>query len=96
MVGLVMGVLFRDARLFALPPNTGGLGVALPLLWLQRQQDVLFPLIGFTLGMLVFEVLVYRGVRACRYANVPGLESRERELAVNAGQTTRAALPPAE
>ncbi len=30
------------------------------------------PAIGFVAGMLVFEVLVYTGMRRCRYANAPG------------------------
>lgn len=29
------------------------------------------PVAGFLAGMLVFEILVYRGVRRCRYANPP-------------------------
>lgn len=29
------------------------------------------PLLGFIIGMLVFESLVYVGVRQCRFANVP-------------------------
>jgi hypothetical protein len=31
------------------------------------------PLLGYAIGLLVFETLVYRGVRACRYAaRAPG------------------------
>lgn len=33
--------------------------------------DAIVPLSGFATGMLVFEVLVYTGMRRCRFANAP-------------------------
>jgi hypothetical protein len=34
------------------------------------------PVIGFLIGMMVFELRVYQGMRACRFANTPRLTAR--------------------
>jgi hypothetical protein len=52
-------------------------GVPIPsVLWSLMGRTVaewvvVLPVAGFVLGMLVFEVLVYVGVRRCRFANPP-------------------------
>jgi hypothetical protein len=35
----------------------------------------LFPIAGFALGLLVFAVLVYLGIRRCRFANAPAAQA---------------------
>ena len=67
--------------------NTGGY-----LIWdLSYMMPWLVPLAGFFAGMIVFELLVWKGVQACRFANPPGVgpgtEVAEPGESTNSGRT---------
>ncbi|MFU8828587.1 MAG: hypothetical protein ACNA8P_04035 [Phycisphaerales bacterium] len=72
LVGLVLGAVGYQAGVSA-----GGRGIVLPVA-LQTLAGVsrigwgvVLGVVGFGVGMMVFEVLVYLGVRRCRFANPP-------------------------
>jgi hypothetical protein len=68
--GWIAAAVFLNIALLALP---GALRLAdgAPAPWRATAiaAAASLPLMGFTAGMLVFETLVYIGVRRCRYAN---------------------------
>ena len=40
------------------------------------QASALFPFVGLLMGLLIFESLVFIGIRACRFANAPEIVAR--------------------
>lgn len=71
-VGVVLGLVLSSWVDGRFPPGAvGTAGAQRPLLqtWI-RDVSAVAPLVGFGLGMLVFETLVYQGVRVCKFANV--------------------------
>lgn len=74
-VGWVAAALLAAVGLRVGRAIGGGLPVPRPLWNLVGQSSVdwatALPVGGFLVGMMVFEVLVYTGIRRCRYANPP-------------------------
>lgn len=67
-VGWHIGQRLSPAPLFTIPEPTSG---GIPVTW-----PVLLPIAGFFIGLLVFETLVYIGVRRLRFANHAGVVIR--------------------
>jgi hypothetical protein len=65
----VNALVFRNDRRWPYFPEPYQLEIFLDQFRYATTRTVGMPLAGFLVGMLWFEILVYIGVRKCRYAN---------------------------